>query len=185
MPKRKPRPKSVKLPLILIAVGITLIGYWVIHNAIYWHTLQLSASQVRTESPKLLPAPTHIKIQWFVDAPIETMALVGSTWSVSSTQASFLSQSARPGESGNIIIYGHNTRAILGNIRALKGNETITITTSDGTNHLYKVSQMKETNPDDVSWLEPTPTEVLTMYTCSGLFDSKRFLVRALPITAP
>lgn len=110
------------------------------------------------------------------------MALTNGNWEVSPEKTSFLSQSARPGEGGNIILYGHNTRKILGNIRALKGGEIITLTTEDGKAHQYKVERMKESDPSDVSWLQPTDSEVLTLYTCSGIFDSKRFLVRAVPI---
>ncbi|MEP7167557.1 MAG: sortase [Candidatus Woesebacteria bacterium] len=168
----------------LICLGLALLSYFALHHYFYWRSLELSRAQIATGpiQEDHSKEPTHIFIKWFVDAPIEPMALVGSSWAISPDKVSFLTQSKRPGEAGNIILYGHNTRQILGNIRALKGHETIILTTGDGKEHSYTVSQMKEVDPSDVSWLQPTDTETLTMYTCSGLLDSKRFLVRAIPL---
>lgn len=177
---------QAKTPLFLIVIGLLLLSYSLLHSYFVWRSLRLSSDEVKVISSQSTskPVPTHIFIRWFVDSDIESMSLVNTEWSISPTKTSYLIQSARPGESGNIILYGHNTREILGNIRALKGNEVVSLTSSDGKTHQYKVTEMKETEPDDISWLQPTSTETLTMYTCSGLLDSKRFLIRAVPIEA-
>lgn len=133
--------------------------------------------------PERPAAPAHIFIRWFVDAGLAPGVYQNGHWTVDVAQATYLEQSARPGENGNIILYGHNKREILGNIRALKGGELITLTTTDGKEHQYKVATMKEVSPTDTDWLEPTDQEVLTLYTCAGLMDAQRFLVRALPVT--
>ncbi|GIK83733.1 MAG: hypothetical protein BroJett025_03550 [Patescibacteria group bacterium] len=126
--------------------------------------------------------PTHIYIQWFVDTPISEQILDNNNWTISETEASYLKQSAKPGENGNIIIYGHNKREIMGNIRALKGNEVITITTENGDKHQYKIKLITEVEPNQVTYLLPTSQETLTLYTCSGFMDSKRFIVQATPL---
>lgn len=168
---------------VFLGLGIFMISLSILHFYLQKRALTLSRSQVRdyVATDSRLPEPARVYIQWFIDTPVESMSLTNGTWGISNDKASYLIQSARPGESGNIILYGHNTRKIMGNIRALKGGETVTITTTDGTEHLYKVSEISEVTPSQVDLLQPTTAEVLTMYTCSGFLDSMRFIVRAIP----
>jgi LPXTG-site transpeptidase (sortase) family protein len=173
------------IPEAMIGVGLLLISVSFIHTYLKTRSLSLSqqvvASYVETKQQEL-PKPRHIFIKWFLDVDIEDMAYTDNQWGVSDDKASYLIQSARPGEAGNIIVYGHNKRTILGNIRALKGYETITVTLSNGSTRLYKISKMVEVDPSKVTYLEPTSSEVLTLYTCSGFLDSKRFIVQATPV---
>jgi sortase A len=129
-----------------------------------------------------LSFPTHIYIKWFVDTDIEPEVYVNDKWTISENTASFLTTSAKIGEKGNTILYGHNKRTIMGNIRALKGNEIIEITTKDGQKKEYRIVSRQEVSPTDTRLLQPTSDEVLTLYTCSGFMDSKRFVVQAVPI---
>lgn len=183
MPKRKNNQFIQFLPQVLVGVGILLILVSSAHRVLRNRALSMDKQTVAELTQKLptktVPKPTHILIPWFLDVDIEEEVFDGANWTVSENKASHLAQSANPGESGNIIIYGHNKREILGNIRALKGGEKVTIKTDDGKEHLYKVQSWYEVNPDNMKYLQPTEGETLTMYTCSGLLDSKRFVVRA------
>jgi LPXTG-site transpeptidase (sortase) family protein len=169
---------------LFLSLGLLMISVSLLHFYLQRRALTLSRSEVAeyTVTQTRLPEPAKIYIQWFVDTPIESMSLVNGVWGISNDKASYLIQSARPGESGNIILYGHNTRKILGNIRALQGGETVTLTTTNGIEHQYRVSQITEVSPTQVDLLQPTQSEVLTMYTCSGFLDSMRFIVRAIPL---
>lgn len=178
------RVHETAVPLILICIGVVLLSYYLVHSYFYWRSLRLSSNQVQRviQPDRTVFEPNHIFIRWFVDSPIEPMALTGTTWGISPTKVSYLLSSGLPGKGGNIILYGHNTRQILGNIRALKGGEKITITTNEGKEYYYTVQSFQEVQPTDARLLQPTTTEVLTMYTCSGIFDSLRFIVRAVPL---
>lgn len=176
--------KTDRLPLFLILLGLLLVGFWAVHRGLYYRSLSLSRAQVAkviSEEPKSKPIPTHIFIPWNTDADIEPLSLDDGNWQISDNKVTYLLNSARPGEAGNIILYGHNRREILGNIRALKGGEKITLTTSDGVKHEYLVKSVHEVEPDQLELLAPSKTEVLTLYTCSGFWDSLRFIVKALP----
>lgn len=173
------------LPLFLALIGFVLLGYSLLQSSLRQRALILAKDQVeayRAVEPTRPPAPTHISIPSFVDVGVESMALTGAVWGVSPDKATYLIQSARPGEKGNIIVYGHNKRRILGNIRALKGGEKVTLTTSEGQVRVYRVESLQEVKPSEVALLQPTDTEILTIYTCSGPLDSLRFVVRAVPI---
>jgi len=174
-------------PLVLIVGGILMMSASGIHAYFRLRSLRLGKELVQQYQQELHPVrkpkPVKIAIQWFlVDVPIEEEVYKEGQWSVSETEASHLADSANPGESGNIIIYGHNKREIMGNIRALKGGEIIHLSTEDGVDHHYHITHMKEVEPTQTEFLQPTDHEVLTLYTCSGFWDKKRFVVQAEPI---
>jgi LPXTG-site transpeptidase (sortase) family protein len=173
-----------KIPEALVALGIFLMFVSGIYWSLRFRALSLDKSilaQYEQQVEARPNRPSHIFIEWFVDSPIETQILQDNRWTISDKQASYLDQSARPGEEGNIIVYGHNTRKIMGNIRALKGNEDITLTTEEGVEHVYTIETIVEVDPSDTKYLEPTSEETLTLYTCSGFFDKQRFIVQAIP----
>lgn len=166
-------------------VGTVGIGIWVTHQILKFQALTISIHDIKTaeaQQETRPPAPTHIYAQWFLDIAIDPAFVVNNRWSISEHHASYLHDSARPGEQGNIIIYGHNKRSIMGNIRAFKGKEIITITTEDGTKRDYRVTELHEVKPTETKFLQPTEEEVLTLYTCSGFWDRMRFIVRAKPV---
>ena len=191
MAKRNARKKSSDsrpLGLALLIGGTLLVSVSTAHNLLRLRSLRLDRATVQAyiaQAPKIETTssyPAHIFIKWRVDIDIEPAVYDNGNWTISPDQASYLLSSARVGESGNIVIYGHNKRSILGNIRVLKGGEIITLTTREGKQYDYQVTQVKEVDPSDTALIQPTSEEVLTIYTCSGLLDSQRFVVRALPI---
>lgn len=174
--------------MLLLVAGAFLMFLSGIHWFLKYQALSLDSQlvaqhqQISTDNTQL--TPTHVYIQWFVDTPISEQVLENNNWTISETEASYLKQSAKPGKNGNIIIYGHNTRKIMGNIRALKGNERITLTTKNGATHQYKITLITEVEPNQTEYLLPTEEETLTLYTCSGFMDRKRFIVQAKPIVS-
>lgn len=185
---RNARKNKSLLPGLLFIVGTIFVGISTVHNLLRLRSLKLDritvASYQQATPPQAVkkPIPTHIFIQWFVNTGIEEEVYVGGKWTVSETQASYLSSSGKPGETGNLILYGHNKRSILGNLRALKGGEIIELTLDDDTTKRYRVESLKQVDPRNTELLRPTDTEVLTLYTCSGFMDSQRFVVRATPL---
>jgi len=176
------------LPELLLIAGIILVVISTSHRLLRARSLSVNEAvvteyieqQAITDKPIIYP--THIEIPWYIDVAIDPHAFVAGEWTVSEDNASYLTDSAMPGESGNIIIYGHNKREILGNLRALKGYEQITLTLSDGSKRLYQIESIKQVSPDRTELLTQTDSEVLTLYTCSGFLDSQRFVVRAKPL---
>lgn len=171
------------IPELFISLGMCFLILNGVHVTLRDRALSLQEKQVESfqPQPERPAVPSHIFIRWNSDVAIEPAVLQNGKWGVSLEKASYLLQSARPGESGNILIYGHNTREILGNIRALKGGESIELTTEDGNKHRYKVEWVQEVAPSKIEYLQPSETEMLTLYTCSGILDQQRFIVRALP----
>lgn len=167
--------------------GIFLVSLSLTHNFLRSRALRIEAATVEeyvTSSTKVDDAtlPKHIFIPWNTDSEITPQLYVQGEWTISPDKVSYLINSARPGEMGNIILYGHNRRSILGNIRALKGGEQITLTLNNGVKRVYLVKKITEVSPAQTELLLPTATEILTLYTCSGPLDSRRFVVQASPL---
>jgi len=172
---------------LLIGLGLIGMSMW----AGYWWRIGIAEAHDRqarlTAELEAVtrwdaPHPKRIFIQWFVDTSIEDGIVNQEGWTILPDKAVYVTKSARPGYPGNIIVYGHNTRQVLGNIRALKGYEKIKLVLSDGSERWYQVFRMEQVKPGEIKYLAPTSTEILTLFTCAGLADSDRFVVQALPI---
>lgn len=145
--------------------------------------LSFNLSEVVEESSLASSRPVQI---YFVEdnfaLPVIPTSIQNGAWPVHDSVANFLLTSASPTQNSNIVIYGHNTRDALWILKRLKTGEEIVLTSESGSKYTYKVDQIFVTNPEDVAVVMPTDQEILTLYTCTGLFDQKRLVVRAKPV---
>lgn len=102
-------------------------------------------------------------------------------WSIPAKSAAHLVTSARPGEPGNIILYGHNKKEIFKRLPDVSVGDEIVVIDENGESHLYVVEMTEVVSPDAEHVLDQTESEQLTIYTCTGLFDRERFVVMARP----
>ncbi len=182
---KKTQSKSWALIAIISTATSTLsLGYWS-HKLFSTNPQNLGAPAIVEITQKSLALPVHISIENLIDIPIESFLVEDGSQPVSDTKATFTLDSSRPGEVGNTIIYGHNSNQIFGKMRLLKGGERIVVTTEDDQKHEYYVADIQEYNLEEVGPLHPTNEEILTLYTCAGFFDSKRLVVRAIPVASP
>lgn len=113
---------------------------------------------------------------------LDSQIYLNGIWGISEKNPSYLLQSAKPGENGNIIIYGHNKPGIFQNLSKVKPNDIVYLETLTN-RHSYKVSAVQIVFPNQTQFLNKTDYEVLTIYTCSGFLDSKRLVIQAKPIS--
>lgn len=100
-------------------------------------------------------------------------------WESTSKGVSFLKTSAMPGGVGNSIMYGHNWSNLLGNLEKVKPGDKIKIVYKDNSINDFQIEYITKVNPDDISVLKNSEDSRLTLYTCTGLLDSKRLVVVA------
>ncbi len=113
---------------------------------------------------------------------IKQTTIQNGKWGVSRDSASHLIISSVPGKKGNIIVYGHNRPGQLKILHKVVPGDYINLKTIEGKTYVYKVITKSIVWPDKIDLLYPTKSEVLTLYTCTGLADSKRLIVRAIPL---
>lgn len=117
-----------------------------------------------------------------IDLEVVPQEIVDEKWNISETGASYLLGSGFPGKPGNTVIYGHNKRNLFGPIRWLKNGAEIKIEAKDGQVFNYKIVETKIVSPKNVEVLSTTEDTTLTLYTCTGVFDSQRFVIVAKKI---
>jgi len=172
-----------KQGLILLIVGLFLIALSSGYRFYNARILSFKTDYVSVPSEKQTSNPIFIEIPSVgLKLSVEESAIVNGVWEISSKGASHLNESADPGESGNIVIYGHNKNSLFGPIRWLKEGEKIKVVSEDGREHFYKVVKTIITSPDDIQYVSPKDEETLTLYTCTGFLDSKRHIIVAEPV---
>lgn len=114
-----------------------------------------------------------------LDLPIIPAKISHGNWEATTKGVSFLSTSPAPGNVGNSILYGHNWPNLLGNIVKLNPGQGIKIKFSDGSTKLFVIDSTVLVSPKEVSVLAPSKIPQITLYTCTGFLDNKRFVVVA------
>jgi LPXTG-site transpeptidase (sortase) family protein len=131
-----------------------------------------------------------------VDAPLVQLGIDGNGVMQSTSNAwdvAWYDFSARPGTGGNAVFSGHVDyhnvgAAVFWNLRDLQAGDLIEVQLADGTSYKYSVSALSCIPVSEAPISEivgPTQSEVVTLITCCGTFDSstrqydRRLVVRA------
>lgn len=162
----------------LVFVSVSLL--YKLNNLVGEFIFSSHNAQIACREEKSLPSTLTIPA---ISArlPIEESFIRGGEWEISKKGVSHLNNSARPGASGNVVVYGHNTVRQLGNLANLKEGDYIILQTKNGDLYPYVVASKKTVSPSETSILNSNGSEVLTIYTCIGFADSMRFVVQAKP----
>lgn len=190
-PRKKREQKKVSFlhkalsPIIFLTMGVFFLGL-----AIFFQAQSQTKYSFSNYNPRHLTAtesayPTFISIEKIdVSLPVKPTQIIDGEWQVRDDAVSHLAASSVPGENGNIILYGHNTKNFFARLSELKKDDTFTILTIDGVHHTYKVTETLVVSPDDIWVLADSGEEEVTLYTCYGFADLKRFVVKAVPLLA-
>lgn len=185
MPRKTKKQLKLKMrPRLSRGAGLIFTGMLFLTIFGIWRIRELRLS-FQGNLPKLVNHESQItkiridKVK--LDLTVEPAIINDGVWPVSEKNASHWVSSANPGENGNIVIYGHNRNNLFGPIRWLNVGERIELTDKQGKIYEYKITQTVIVKPTEVQYVEPTDTEMLTLYTCTGWWDSLRYVVRAEP----
>jgi sortase (surface protein transpeptidase) len=113
-----------------------------------------------------------------VDVEVKPAKIISGVWEVFPDTASFGLGSAVPGETGNTVIFAHARKGLFLPLEKITNGTKIYVMTPKNW-FSYKVTEIKKVSPNDISIIEPTLDETLTLYTCSGFADSLRLIVIA------
>jgi len=115
-----------------------------------------------------------------IDLSVSPSKIKNGYWQVSEATASHGEGSANPGEAGNVVVFAHAREGLFLGLRDIKKDDAVYILTQKRW-YKYRVSEMSYVYPNDVTTVAPTNSEILTLFTCSGFFDEKRLIVKAIP----
>lgn len=160
---------------VTIVFGFSLIYQRYNPNRLEFHNLSEKEVSVSDVKPIEISIPA-------LDRRLGVFSANNSNnnWDTTDKGISHLSSSPVPGESGNSILYGHNYSNLLGNLDKVKPGDEINITMSNGEVRNFSIRYTTEVTPNQTEILESSDDSRITLYTCSGFLDSKRFVVTAV-----
>lgn len=180
--KSKPRTKKLKTLFGLIFI---LLGLLFLYKVPVPQKTQVAEEPIKMASFKSSDkesTPTRIIIpKNDIDLPITFSKIKKGYWKTSETTASHGEGSANPGEGGNVVVFAHAREGLFYNLKDVKKDDVIYVLTRDRW-FKYKIKEIKNVYPNQIETIAPTDYEVLTLFTCSGFFDEKRLIVKALPV---
>lgn len=162
----------------LICLILTAFFLWERYNP---QRLAFAINDLSTQSDTANTAlPTEIIINDLsLNLPILPAKLEKGKWEATTKGISYLTSSPIPGTKGNSILYGHNWPNLLGNITKLKTGQNIKIKFTDGSVKNFIINSTVSVSPREIGILSPSLNSQITLYTCTGFLDNKRFVVVA------
>ncbi|MFC1649503.1 sortase [Patescibacteria group bacterium] len=132
----------------------------------------LSTSQNLTGKPERVHVPS---VNINVEVGVGNYNQDNETWNVSENIANFATITDLPNTTGgNTVIYGHNSSNIFKHLDDINIDDKAVLYTDNGHVFEYRLAEIVELDPTDVSILEPTEHPRLTLLTCKGLLNEKR-----------
>lgn len=114
-----------------------------------------------------------------INIPISEGGVVNGEWILSETTVLFLPTSGSLGEGYNTILYAHKRSGLFLNLKNIKRGAEIFIQDTNGQNFTYRVYFIERVKASEVSKLKSGIKDTLTLFTCDGLFDELRLIVKA------
>jgi LPXTG-site transpeptidase (sortase) family protein len=140
--------------------------------------LQRQVDPMPTPQPSVPSKPVRIVIPDIdMDRPLLQVGIDAETVPiVPKHDAGWYEGSARPGEGGNIVLWGHALRfkdtpeipAPFGQLQKLNPGARIVLYTAEGTAHVYRIEQQIWATPDQVDYIRPKGSERVTLISCIG-----------------
>lgn len=178
--------KTLAYLLIIFGMLWCLIGGYYLwlrndtHRLQFQHYEQRQTVVQNPDSNQNVSAPARVIIKDSgINLPLVPAKITNDTWDTTYQGASYLVSSPIPGQEGNSIIYAHNWTSLFGNLTKVKPGQIIEITYEDGSTKKFIVSYTAVVAPTESKILAESKDKRITLYTCTGFLDSKRFVVVA------
>lgn len=171
-----------KSSYLLILLGVLVFSFGIFN---YYRVRILSFSSVPKNSIQIDQSdlPTEIIIPSIqIDLKVDLAEIKNGVWQISQSNATFLVNSTAPKGEGNTVIYGHNKKSIFGNLPYLSIGQKILVKTADGNIYNYLVTEKYFVDPSRVDLVSQNNKKELTLYTCWGIFDQQRAVIKAIPV---
>lgn len=164
---------------VILGLGFFFLGFgiFLLSERLSPRTVVFAAVQ---DSPKVI-TPTRLTISTAeIDLPVFSASIIDKQWDISREGISYLSSTPLPGRQGNSVFYGHNWHNLLGNLKKVTPGDTIVVTNNNGDQFKYIIHFVSVVSSNETHIYQNTPDYRLTIYTCTGVLDSKRLVVTAI-----
>jgi LPXTG-site transpeptidase (sortase) family protein len=170
---------------VLILAGILLI---LAGNILSWsnnlgNIFQPLLAKEKEDSFYFLPQTIFIP-SISLKAPIKIGGIAGGQWILRTDSVMVMSPSGHPWEDKSLILYAHKRKGLFLDLKNLAIGDKIVLEGLSGKSFVYEVVSKEDTKPDQVSKLQSDTANTLALFTCDGLFDESRFIVKAKLISS-
>lgn len=112
-----------------------------------------------------------------LDTPVVEVFVVDGVWQVADYAAGYLHGTGLPGDPGNVALAGHAglRGAVFRDLGSLSAGADVFVDAGMWRYH-YRVREMRNVWPTEVSVLDPTTTPTITLITCTN-WDTQRLIV--------
>ena len=172
------------LSYLLIFIGIICCSFaayftWLRNDPNRLSFKEYQPAKVVTAKEKSLPQRIIIS-DLHVNLPVVPSKITNNVWETNNNGASYLISSPLPGEKGNSIIYAHNWASLFGNLVSAKPGQKVEVVYADGSHKNFYIEYTSTVSPSEASILAPSKDQRITLYTCTGWFDTHRFVAVAV-----
>jgi sortase A len=147
-----------------------------------WSPQRIAAWQGTLSLPREVPLAVLRIPRIHLEVPV----LEGTSDLILNRGAGHIEDTALPGASGNSGIAGHRDGFFRG-LKDVSPGDTIELDTIEE-KQIYRIEQAWIVTPEDVSVLDPTPAQSITLVTCYPFYfvgsAPQRFIVRAVRVEA-
>jgi LPXTG-site transpeptidase (sortase) family protein len=160
--------------LLLLLFGANLISQRYSPKTLEFNNLKV----VNVSNSNLIPVRIIIPSQK-IDNGVYGAKITNGQWETTDKGISYLLSSPVPGAKGNSVLYGHNWESLLGKLTNIKPGQEIKIVLNNGQTRTFMVQFTSVVDPNETHILSQTKDNRITIYTCTGFLDSKRFVAIA------
>ena len=172
--------KFIAKVLIVFAIVCYALGIYLIWERNNPNRLALGY-EASYKDVDIANTPTRIIIRDVgIDLPLYPARAKNGKWETTSKGASYLVSSPIPGEVGNSVIYAHDWASLFGQLLNVHTGNTVEVDYADKTRKIFVVKSTLIVPYSQSSVLDSTRDRRITLYTCTGFFDSQRFVAVAL-----
>jgi sortase A len=177
---------------VFLAIGLLALGYaaCVVTDATVFQTIEQRRFELERSDTAVAPALIAGGSMGEIQIPrlgLTAVVIEGDSGAILQRAVGHLAGTARPGESGNVVLAGHRD-TFFRPLKWVRVGDLIMLSTRNG-DFEYRVESTAVVPPTDVQVLEPTGGRTLTLITCfpfSYLGSAPdRFIVRAREIEGP
>jgi sortase A len=177
---------------VFLAIGLLALGYaaCVVTDATVFQTLEQRRFELERSDTAVAPVLIAGGSMGEIQIPrlgLTAVVIEGDSAAILRRAVGHLADTARPGESGNVVLAGHRD-TFFRPLKWVRVGDLIMLSTRNG-DFEYRVESTAVVPPTDVQVLEPTGGRTLTLITCfpfSYLGSAPdRFIVRARETERP
>lgn len=137
-----------------------------------------NSQPIVNEEPRIEGQPVHIQFpaqNISVDVIPGYFNASSQTWTLTRDKAQFAPVTPLPNnKTGNTFIYGHALPQVFSRLVNSNIGDTAIVTTDNGHTFTYKLTAVRDVQPNDISPLQDHKSPIMTVQTCSGTWYQHR-----------